>query len=812
MPWNILKRFLLGTSALVLLGLPAIAQAQGAGAQADDEFSIEEIVVTSRKRGEALQDVPATVSAFTEADIESIGVSSMRDYAALVPNLFLIETQASAFTFVNIRGITQMRNLDPSVAVVIDGVLSTNSIAMSQELFDIQQIEVLKGPQGALYGRNAMGGAINITTKRPSNETEGFVRIGYGNGDNGKVQASISGPLSEDTLYGRIAVSYNNFGGIRRNVTTGNTTDAQENTSIRARLLYQPSESLELDLRASVSDDNSRALQFIDVAPFFHEVFPGGPNFGAVIGVFQPGNPNYESTVRGGPVASELFVPGRPPNVGDVNVRGVPVQGNLDGIDRRRINNVSLLANWEVGLGTVTSVSSWDKVVEFAIGEQPIREALAIQKNTQWRFSEAFSQELRLTSPGDQRLRWIAGAYIVQTDTFLGSTTQRDKSGIDTTRDLVKRDPFVAPDGICVGNPFPTVFPDGTPNPNDNQGNCIRGFDGDAGDNLAYAIFAQGNYDVTDNIEFSVSLRYDRDEREQTVKTPDSFLDRFLINPDDINFNDVRKANFDSFQPKITLRWTPLENFMTYVSYAEGFRSGGFNRPGIEALANQQRAGAIPPIPLGILDIYPQQDTAGIEGGFKLNSEDNRFVVNVSAFFTEVDNYQSFTAVTIGPLLSQVIIPLDDVELAGVEVDARAQLSDAVTVTFGFGYTDSEITRDSARGFAGNRAPQTPKTTFNAGVQYSKPVTLGNTYGSVFLRGDYQRIGTLFFMPGNWVKRKPLNLVNLRAGVEFEDSLRLEGWARNLTNRDYFAEGFNPAGFFFPGQLRTYGFELTRRF
>lgn len=822
-------------------------------AQADpDDFVIDEIVVTSRKRSESLQDVPATISAFTAADIESIGVSNMRDYANLVPNFFLVETQASAFTFVNIRGITQMRNLDPSVAIVIDGVLSTNSIAMSQELFDIEQIEVLKGPQGALYGRNAMGGAINITTKRPSNELEGFLRAGYGNGRSGKVQASVSGPLIEDQLFGRIALNFSDSRGLRENVTLGIPGDPQENISGRARLLWVPSESFEADFRFSISDDESAALQFIDIAPIFHEIFPGGPSLGSTIvppgaprAIFPPGHPFFDTAVRGGPGVSipDLVNPLFPGcgNCGNVNFTGkVPLQNNLNGIDERRIYNASLLMNWDLEVGTLTSVTSFDKVIEFAIGEQPIRTADAIQKNTQWRFSEAISQELRLTSPDDQRLRWIVGAYVVQTDTFLGSTTQFDATGLDTKRDLVKRDPSVAPDGICMGNPFPlTILSDPNnrasvhlPNPLADPsafGACIRGFDGDEGDNIAYALFAQANYDVTDTVELSVSARFDRDERKQTVRTPQMFLDRFQdpANPD-ILTGDVRRANFDSVQPKFTLRWIPQDNITAYVSYAKGFRSGGFNRPGIELLANARRAGANPPIPLGVEDIYPQQDTRGVEVGFKFNTLDGRFIVNGAGFYTTIDNYQTFTAVTIGTLLSQVIIPVTEVEVLGLELDATANIHEFFSLTVGFAYNDSEVTKDDARGTIiappptfvgvnafntlGNKAPQTPTTTLNIGGQFSMPVTLGAMEAEVFLRADYQRIGELFFMVENISKRKPLSLVNIRGGVEVAGSWRLEGWAKNLTNEDYFAEGFNPAGFFFPGKLREWGFELTKRF
>lgn len=804
MPRNILKRFLLGTSAIALLGFPAIAQAQDTGAQADDEFSIEEIVVTSRKRGEALQDVPATVSAFTEADIESIGVSSMRDFAKLVPNLFLIETQNSAFTFVNIRGITQMRNLDPSVAVVIDGVISTSPIGMSQELFDIQQIEVLKGPQGALYGRNAMGGAINITTKKPTDQIEGFVRAGYGNGNTGKVQASISGPIVADTLFGRLAVSYRDSDGFRENVTRNKKGDPAENTSVRGRIIWQPSDNLEADLRVSITDDNSTALSFTDISPLVVESAPGsGISLGEAFGIFSCPGPTC-GFVSAGPITggTVTFAPGQGIGVGDINNTSFPLQDNLLGIDRRRVSNISLLVNWDHEWGTVTSISAWDRLTDGAIGGQPPRTAVASQKNSQWRSTEIFSQELRVTSPGDQAFRWIGGGYLQWTDQFLSTTVQRDFDGIDSLVDFIKRDPFAGPSGACTSNPLP---PGG---PTDNQGNCVMGFDGDDGEFFAFAVYAQFNYDVMDTVELSFSARYDEEQRDQTTATPDQFLSF----PTDLSFGQTRSKTFSSFQPKATIRWTPMENFMAYFTFAKGFRSGGFNRPGIKDRAAFLRVVApFLGIPLGIEDIFPKQETQGIEGGFKFTSDSGALSVSAAGFFTEVDDYQTFTFVA--PLnASQIIIPLDEVELAGVELDARWRLMPGLQVSLGFGYTDSEVKKDSARGLVGNRAPQTPKTTLNVGLQYSQPVNFGDLSGNIFLRGDYQRIGRLFFMPENFVSRDPLNLINLRGGFEVEDSWRIEAWSRNATNKNYFAEGFNPTGLFFYGKLREYGIEITKRF
>ncbi len=158
-------------SPLVMAAVGAVLAAEPVLATESDE--LEEVVVTARKRDETLQNVPVTVDAFTEQTIQSAGIETPRDFVAMVPNMTLVEVQNVGNSFITIRGISQARNSEPSVAVLVDGVLETNPYEFDQELTDIKQIEVLKGPQGALYGRDAIGGAIIIHTADPSDHFEG---------------------------------------------------------------------------------------------------------------------------------------------------------------------------------------------------------------------------------------------------------------------------------------------------------------------------------------------------------------------------------------------------------------------------------------------------------------------------------------------------------------------------------------------------------------------------------------------------------------------------------------------------------------
>jgi iron complex outermembrane receptor protein len=175
---------------VTVMALPSVAPAQTA-----EPAQLEEVTVTARKREESFRDVPITVNVFTAQQIESAGIERPAEFIKLVPNMTLVETQNAGNAFVVVRGVSQARNSEPSVAVLVDGVLETNPAEFNQQLFDIDQIEVLKGPQGALYGRNAIGGAIIIRTKPPTEEFRGQVKLAYDNGPGERVQGAVSGPL-----------------------------------------------------------------------------------------------------------------------------------------------------------------------------------------------------------------------------------------------------------------------------------------------------------------------------------------------------------------------------------------------------------------------------------------------------------------------------------------------------------------------------------------------------------------------------------------------------------------------------------------
>src|SRR5687767_10583993 len=225
-------------AAPVLLTLSPLA----AGiAQAQDQ--LEEIIVTARLRAETYTEAPAAITAFTAAEIDSAGIQTPHDFIALTPNMTVVQTQNPGNSFITIRGVSQARNSDMPVAVVVDGVLMTNPAQFNQELFDIQQIEVLKGPQGALYGRNAIGGAVSIVTKAPTDDFEARLRLGADSGPGLAAQGTVAGPLGDGGNWKyRASLSLQDTDGFRENEYLGEKADPYQVTSARVRFTWEPND------------------------------------------------------------------------------------------------------------------------------------------------------------------------------------------------------------------------------------------------------------------------------------------------------------------------------------------------------------------------------------------------------------------------------------------------------------------------------------------------------------------------------------------------------------------------------------------
>ena len=329
----------------------------------------------------------------------------------MVPNMTLVETQNVGNSFITIRGISQARNSEPSVAVLVDGVLETNPYEFNQELFDIRQIEVLKGPQGALYGRDAIGGAIIIHTADPSDHFEGTSRVGVGNGLSEKAQLALSGPLdSAGTLRYRASVNFYNTNGYLQNVYLDSKADPYRDYAGRLRLTWKPADEFGADFRFAYDRTETTAYYF-------------------VIPRSDESNP-----------FSDFSTPG------DANNTSSPIQNNNPGTDNRDILDTALKLDYSPGYGTFTSISDYNHTKEIDTGDaydfRPVTTSIeyALTGNTppnlggpfdesqsQFIDVKTWSQELRFTSPTVSGR--IAGGYFVHTERFISTGNLADRPG-----------------------------------------------------------------------------------------------------------------------------------------------------------------------------------------------------------------------------------------------------------------------------------------------------------------------------------------------------------------------------------------------
>ena len=721
---------------------------------------IEEVVVTARKRAESLEESPVSVRAFTATEIESAGIETPRDFIALTPNVTLVETQNAGNAFINVRGVSQARNSEMSVAVLVDGVLMPNPAQFTQQLIDVQQIEVLRGPQGALYGRNAIGGAITIVTKPPGEDFEGRLELGADSGPGFTVRGTASGPLGgSDTLKYRVTGSYVDTDGYIDNEFLGDKADPYKDTSARARILYEPSETFSADVRLSASMLETQALYF---------------------------------TIDAEADDTEL-----------------PVQVNNPGANERDIYNFSLKLEWETDSGTFTSITAYDDLEELLTGDQydflpreqswlngPFNDgfgdfirsltgdAVVDLSQTQYLESDAWSQEFRFISPAENRFRWIAGAYVIATDRYISTGNQIDRgNGVFP----VYRDPR------------PSVFTDGSTDPSPQLGLLE-----DEQDNFAWAVFGDISYDFTDTLEGSLSLRYDEDTRENTTLTEQLYDPTCATGQCFTTFGEVRKETWDELQPKVTLRYRPTDALTIYGGYSRGFRSGGFNQSGV--------GGAVPEP--GVEDLFDAQVADTYEAGIKTLYGEGRFSTSLNVFYTDFENAYFFF---FDPASStQNLGGIPEVEYIGFELEGNAQFNDYLSAYYGVGYTDSEIKQAADPADNGNQAPLVTDVTVNLGGQFRYPVGFGGGNSEFVVRLDYQHIGDTWWDPGNISVRSPIDLVDLRLGLEVMDNWSLMLWAKNLTDERYNAEfspgpapGFN---FLWPAPPRRWGATFIKHF
>ena len=857
-----LRKSVLATSILFAITNSGVFISNQAVAQ-DSEANADpmEIISISRKRPETLQEVPIAVTALSAKIIENAGIERPGDAIALIPNVTMVDTANVGDTQVTIRGIVSTRDAESTFAYVVDGVLMTNPNGFNKELLDVYQIEVLKGPQGALYGRNAVAGAIIVTTKIPSDELEGSLKVGVASNNTRKVNGLISGPLAENVT-GRLTASFNTTDGFYENTFTGanDSVDYFEDKNIRGRIFWYVDDALTLDFRGAMSKVEGGAL-----------------NFNASFAL-----PSFETAFN------------QPAFAENVNEHDFIFASNVPGINKQETQELSIKADWDLDGIYATAVFAYNNLEETLISDGTSASFYGYEITPQcqadratlnnfptefggagrtdlygeffapfgifppgndfsgvygpytpsscdgYQFQERsqsdFSGEIKLTSADDEAaLRWIAGVYFAE--------IERDvvvAYGADTGQGFLQQ-AYVPPSG---------------PNPTDLL------FD-DTFNTSVFSVFGQLEYDLTKQWELSVALRYDYEDRDVSNNVPNvkasglnvntyvngelgAINPAFNSNPDGIP---DRNRSFSHFQPKVTLAYAANDDMNWYASYGVGFRSGGFNSIGTKdtidfwfnASGNGTPGDAVD-AQLLVKDEYDKEVTTNIELGFKSTLADDKIKLNAAVFKTTVDDNQFFEFFA-GPFgLLRAVTTIEELSIQGVELDISVQVTEDILMFGGLGLLDTEIKENKNRpSSVGNKAPQTPDKTFTLGASWDYNLTSDLVMNT---RLDWQYIGETQFhtlqggenTPTIWdffgtlgggvppgphavdfsnASRDAYNTLNLRVSFDTE-AWNIALWAKNLTDEEYLQEVI-PApefggSFTHPSARDSYGIDLTYRF
>lgn len=715
---------------------------------------LKSLIVTARSRAEVSSHVPITEAHLSSKQIINAGVKTTKTYMQLIPNVKFTASDNIGTNFITIRGISQNRNTATPVAISVDGVLQNSPKEFAQQMYDLKSIEVLKGPQGPLYGRNALGGAILIKTNDPTNYWDGYTLFGIGNGGQRETEGAIGGPIVKDKLQFRLAGRYMQKDGLMPNVTLNKKADHAKYILGRGKLRWFITPHFQADILASFGS--------ADVGTELY---------------------NYQPTIfaKDGLTLSHMKNPFDFSKI-DVNKVSHRFEANNIGDATRHLRNYALKLEYGLPFATIHSITSHmylklsDRADNFPYTKSLTRtiKGLGTYDATQTQYFDikTWSQKIKLISSGNDHFRWQLGARFLSKQKYLSSSTGKD-TGQGVLR--VKRHPF----------------PAGTKNP-------TLTFLGNENKSRAFAVFGHIAYKtLNDNLELSAGLRYDYDRVKE-------FVSKFNTSGQP---GSSREKVFDKIQPKFTIRYIPdiksnSINFLNvYSSWGIGYRNGIFNQNGVAQLA--KKAGLN-----GVKNIVDEEVAKSFEFGFKSKWFDNRFSLKGAYFYTWDTNAPFFQF--IGAVGAQIIVTVDKSIMQGFGLQARAKLSKNLSFYISPGYTYTEIKDYTINpAYVGNHLPYVPITSLSSGLQYHHKVYRGI---GILVRIDYTRTGKQPFAPSNEQIRLPLNLFNLRVGFQSISntwSLMLQGY--NITNK-YYNTDFVTGGFATPAEPSQWKVNLRINF
>ncbi len=799
---QITGRFLKGTAAagalLAAWSMPSFAQDQQV---AQEVGKVEEITVTARRREENLQDIPLAVSVLSADALDSTGSYNVNRLTQLQPSLQFFSTNPRNTT-VNIRGLGAPFGLtndgiDQGVGLYVDQVYNSRIAAAALDFLDVSQVEVLRGPQGTLYGKNTTAGAINVTTRKPSFEPEAQAEISYGNLDFVQAKGSVSGPIIADKLAARFAVTSTDRKGTIYNRTTDKWVNAQDNFGVRGSFLFRANDDLKVTLSGDLTKQDAECCAQIYVRTGSTQR-PLNRQFAGLAAAFNYAPPSTNAFDR----VTDLDTP-------------------LDAY--QRVGGTSLLAEWEIGPGTLTSASAWRFWDWRPSNDRDFTGLPITPKSNNPLIQNQYSQEFRYAVTGE-RFDYVAGLFAYQQKQH---TTGIQTQGAAASRWLLN------PTSANANNP---AILNGLTSQNDIMFKTT-----------SLAAFGQLGWKATDKLKVQPGLRvnFDRKSGSYTAVVSNGTNTPLIA-------DQLAQLAPQSYEPKfkdwnvsgdLNISYQFATDILGYATYAKTFKSGGINLNGLPLDAANR------PI-LSVATVKPE-NVNHFELGLKTQLADNRVTANFSAYWTDIKDYQA--TVTNGQLgvIRGYLANAEKVRVRGLEADFSYRPTESLSLYVNGAYTDHKYVRfvdapcppelsggttvaagqtPSAPGTPGGLSPAfcdisgqwlpgISKLAASYGAEYHTPTQVLGRDGEAYIGfdGNYRSKFSSNASRSAYTDIDGYAITNFRVGFRTDAGWDLSGWVRNAFDTNYYEvlalqSGSTGLVVGQPADPRTYGVTLKAKF
>jgi iron complex outermembrane recepter protein len=720
-------------------------------ARAQQAVTLEEIVVTAQKRSQNVQDVPIAITALSGEALKNQHVSDVMDLNQIAPGLQVKADDNAANPKIFIRGVG-LNDFNPNTASAVgiyaDGVYIGSPLAQMGQFFDIDRLEILRGPQGTLYGRNTTGGTINIVTRKPTQNFEADASVEYGRFNALNFEGAVGGALVKDVLAGRIAATYQTDDGFTNNRLTGHDLNDANRYAVRGSLDFTPSDAFDalVQLRYGKSDGGSFIGYNRSLLPATEEAT--GPDGLCAPGFYTSGQ--CTDIAGYGNTSSNRYA-------GDYH---------LEGKDEVVTKGASAILTWKFDGASLISVSAFDKA------DRDDHEDTDVGPNdvitARYRASQkVFSEELRLQSAAEKdQTNWVAGLYYAN-----------DKLETDSYYDVLRvfRPFFVAPDNPDGFSPENSVGIFGWPYTQKTE---------------SWAAFGQVDYPFTSNWIGTLGLRYSADSKDfHYTATAENAFELFTVD---------QSKDFGSVSGKAGLQYIINDDANVYFSYNRGYKSGGFF--GGQATDPAQ------------LKPYDDEKVDAFEVGAKTTWLEHRLRANLSAFYYDYQDLQVYTLIPEGLITVQSFTNASNAEMYGAEAELSFTPIDHLDLSFSAAYLSAVykdfISVDTNSDYSGNRLPNAPRTSLSAAASYQWPLFGGALTTAI----DATYRSKVYFDTRNLERLSDpeRTFVNARIGWNTPDQHFEFGlWGRNLFDTENVSDVVPIEGLGFDsiamGMPRTYG-------